>query len=51
LRLHDGRMSSLGVVAESSDDILLFALATGDTHATALLLLMQLNIRLDITKR
>jgi hypothetical protein len=46
-------MSSLGdvIVAESSDDILLFALATGDTHATALLLLMQLNIRLDITKR
>jgi hypothetical protein len=54
LRLqHNGRMSSLGdvIVAESSDDILLFALATGDTHATALLLLMQLNIRLDITKR
>jgi hypothetical protein len=51
LRLHDGRMSSLGVVAESSDDILLFALATGGTDATALLLHMQLNIRLDITKR
>lgn len=46
-------MSSLGdvIVAESSDDILLFALATGGNHATALLLRMQLNIRLDITKR
>jgi hypothetical protein len=45
---HDGRMSSLGdvIVAESSDDILLFALATGGNHATALLLR-----RLDITKR
>jgi hypothetical protein len=43
-------MSSLGVVAES-DDILLFALATGDTHETELLLFMQLKIRLDIKKR